>query len=234
MPCWTRSLTRSQPAIQLHSLSNCRVISRTQQQSNIALHVSKYVSSSQQISHSGLNSLESTFDLPCVLKEGGFDTGLQDTGSANTNTGATFNLIVRPVLLSHIIFPHFHSQFFDHENMQVNDTQPLWFFSSANNDCKSGMVLAVNPPTSGQTAAAFRQNAEASTATPSTSAQPTPSASDGQSSTPVGSPAPSPTGSNVPQNNGALSRGARIEFVYAGIVAFLGSSFVLFYNTHGA
>ena len=38
---------------------------------------------------------ESTFDSPCTPKPSGYDTGLQSIGSANSNTGSTFNLLVR-------------------------------------------------------------------------------------------------------------------------------------------
>lgn len=39
---------------------------------------------------------ESTFDNPCTPKPNGFDTGLQSTGSVNSNTGSAFNLLVCP------------------------------------------------------------------------------------------------------------------------------------------
>ncbi|KAJ3554719.1 hypothetical protein NM688_g2964 [Phlebia brevispora] len=93
-----------------------------------------YIKNPQTVQHS---ATQSTFDDPCVPKPGGFDTGVQYTGSVNKNTGNSYSVV-------------------------VNNTEPLWFFSSVASDCKSGMVLAVNPPTIGdQTAAAFRANAMA-------------------------------------------------------------------------
>jgi len=74
---------------------------------------------------------QSTFENPCTPKDGGFDTGIQISGG----TGPSFTLT-------------------------VNDTQPLWFYSYANQDCNAGMVLAVNPLTSGQTLAAFQEAAK--------------------------------------------------------------------------
>lgn len=116
--------------------------------------------------------------------------------------------------------------------LQVNDTQPLWFFSAANSDCKSGMVLAVNPPTSGETAAAFMQNAEASTGTTSSSqAQSSPSTSGSssvsQSGSGTASSAVSPSASSSPQKDGAMSHLAQLESIFVGVVAAIGLSFTL-------
>jgi len=150
-----------------------------------------YIKNPTPTEHSATQSL---FDNPCSPIPGGFDTGIQSTGSENTQTGSTFNLV-------------------------VNDTQPLWFFSSANSDCKSGMVLAVNPPTSGdQTAAAFKQKAMSSRGTPS----PTTAASSSPT-TASGSSSPSPSSStSPPSTGGTISPQAKLELVFAGIVALLG------------
>ncbi|CAL1717089.1 unnamed protein product [Somion occarium] len=153
------------------------------------------------------SATQSTFDNPCTPKEGGFDTGVQSTGSANSNTGSSFDLL-------------------------VNDTEPLWFFSAANQDCKSGMVLSVNPPITGeQTAAAFVDKAKASTGTPS-SPPPSSSASgtsgSGASQTSDSSaPPPSPTATEPSSTNdtsAAVSGMAKMEVVFAGVVAFMGLS----------
>jgi len=93
----------------------------------------EYVKNPPSVQHS---ATQSTFDTPCTPMSGGFDSGVQTTGSANTNTGNTFEL-------------------------QVNSTDPIWFYSSASGDCGSGMVLSVNPPLTGeQTAAAFVERAK--------------------------------------------------------------------------
>ncbi|KAJ3491771.1 hypothetical protein NLI96_g472 [Meripilus lineatus] len=133
-------------------------------------------------------------------------------------------------------FASIESSIFPSNVRQVNDTQPLWFFSSANNDCKSGMVLAVNPDVTGsQTAAAFKENAQGSNGTPATSAQPSatasqvPNSSSSSNPSPSGSEssAPSPSGSNAAQNNGAISPSAQLECIFAGIVAFIGLSLIM-------
>jgi len=151
-----------------------------------------YIKSPSSVQHS---ATQSTFDAPCTPVSGGFDTGIQTTGSVNTNTGLTFNLI-------------------------VNDTQPLWFFSSANNDCKSGMVLAVNPPLSGdQTAAAFKQNAMSSSGPVSTSSEPTSTASNTGTSSLA---APAETAPPSSSTSGGSMVTARMELCFAGIVALIG------------
>jgi len=142
----------------------------------------EYIKNPPSVQHS---ATQSTFEAPCALKEGGFDTGVQKTGSANDGTGASLNLT-------------------------VNDTQPLWFFSSVGNDCKSGMVLAVNPPTSGdQTAAAFKQNAMSSTgptpSSPSNSSAPSAADAGLSQSQSSGSTPSSGTSAVQPSGNTAAS-----------------------------
>ncbi|KAI0783854.1 hypothetical protein BC629DRAFT_1593991 [Irpex lacteus] len=115
----------------------------------------EYIKNPTSVQHS---ATQSTFDAPCTPKDGGFDTGVQSTGSANDGTGASFSLT-------------------------VNNTDPLWFFSSVGADCKSGMVLSVNPPTSGdQTAAAFKAKAMASSGSQQSSASASSSGSGSASS----------------------------------------------------
>ncbi|KAF8522768.1 hypothetical protein BU17DRAFT_86676 [Hysterangium stoloniferum] len=113
------------------------------------------------------SATQSTFDAPCTPKPGGFDSGIQSTGSVNTNTGSMFQ-------------------------MTVNDTQPVWFYSAANKDCNLGMVFCVNPPTSGdETYAAFLNKAkEALIVSPSSVPTSTPASSpDSSSSVSTASPA---------------------------------------------
>ncbi|KAG5340065.1 hypothetical protein C0989_002936 [Termitomyces sp. Mn162] len=57
----------------------------------------------------------------------------------------------------------------------VNSTDPQWFFDEAGGLCYRGAVLAVNPPTTGQTAAVFVENAKKSpTSTPTSSSSSSP------------------------------------------------------------
>ncbi|KAK7682631.1 hypothetical protein QCA50_014431 [Cerrena zonata] len=162
----------------------------------------EYIKNPSVTQHS---ATQSTFENPCSKMDGGFDTGIQSTGSVNSNTGNSYDLT-------------------------VNDTNPLWFFSAANSDCKSGMVLAVNPPISGdQTAAAFQEKAKSSSGT-STSSSPSSSStsvSAQNSVTGTGTASSSSAAStatesaNTGNNNGALSV-AQIELAFAGVVALVG------------
>ncbi|KAG6890220.1 hypothetical protein C0995_010232 [Termitomyces sp. Mi166 len=103
---------------------------------------------------SGQHSVvESTFDNPCVGKTNGINTGVQ-TVSDSLSVDA-------PGLPRYTV--------------TVNSTDPQWFFDEAGGLCNQGAVLAVNPPTTGQTAAAFVENAKkslASTPTSSSSSSP--------------------------------------------------------------
>ncbi|KIP10513.1 hypothetical protein PHLGIDRAFT_33880 [Phlebiopsis gigantea 11061_1 CR5-6] len=163
----------------------------------------EYLKDPPAVQHS---ATQSTFDAPCTSKAGGFDTGVQSTGSVNSGTGASFNLL-------------------------VNDTNPIWFFSSVGTDCKSGMVLSINPPLSGdQTADAFLKSAMASTGTPSSSS---PASSDQISSTSATSnaaasatsPAPQPTTSDTTSSGTHM---AQVELGLAAIVAFIGVSLMAY------
>ncbi|KAI0091101.1 hypothetical protein BDY19DRAFT_682362 [Irpex rosettiformis] len=163
----------------------------------------EYIKNPPSVQHS---ATQSTFDAPCTPKEGGFDTGVQNTGSVNDNTGTSFSLT-------------------------VNNTDPLWFFSSVGSDCKDGMVLAVNPPTTGdQTAAAFKakamgssgsQQTSASSGTSPSSATPSGSVSATQSSggsTVSSSTAAQPTGSSASSSASSVSAWTA---VLAGTAAML-------------
>ncbi|KAI0342663.1 hypothetical protein BDW22DRAFT_1357115 [Trametopsis cervina] len=132
-----------------------------------------YIKNPTSAQHS---ATQSTFESPCTPKDGGFDTGAQNTGSENDNTGSSFSLT-------------------------VNDTQPLWFFSSVGADCRSGMVLSVNPPTSGDmTAAAFKQKALSSSGTTP------PASSPGVTSSSSGEPSPSESSSGSTPSNTAAAQ----------------------------
>lgn len=105
------------------------------------------------------------------------------------------------------------------------------FFSSAGSDCKSGMVLAVNPPLTGDnTAAAFKDKAMSSTgssSTPATSESASVSVSASQTSSAgqtSGSASPSDTSAAQPAatSNAAVSTRAKIELGFAGVVALMG------------
>jgi len=133
---------------------------------------------------------QSTFEAPCTPMEGGFDTGLQTTTMTG---GRSFTLL-------------------------VNDTQPLWFYSYANNDCNAPMVLAINPPLSGQTAASFQDAAR--TATINRPAPPSSSSSSEPSSTGTGSGS-GPTGSSGDSGSG----GGDVTTGINGVLAF--SAFLL-------
>jgi len=135
---------------------------------------------------------QSTFENPCTPKAGGFDSGLQTTSV----TGPTFTLA-------------------------ISDTQPLWFYSYANRDCNAGMVLAVNPLTSGlQTLAAFQDAAK-------TAVINTPSNSSSSSSLPSSTPSPSSgtnTGSGTSTATGSgSSKISTAEGVGLNVVLALGA-----------
>jgi len=125
---------------------------------------------------------QSTFEAPCTPKEGGFDTGLQTT---TVTGGKSFTLL-------------------------VNDTQPLWFYSYANSDCNAPMVLAVNPPLTGQSAASFQEAAK--TATINHPAPPSSSSSSEPSKTSTGSSFES-TGSGG-SDGGAMGNGINVVLAF--------------------
>jgi len=124
------------------------------------------------------SATQSTLENPCTPKSGGFDTGLQTTGA----TGPSFSLT-------------------------INDTQPLFFYSFANKDCNSGMVLGVN---AGSDLAAFQEAAKTATInTPSSSSSPSSSGSGSPSGSSTGSSTSTATssGSKASNTGSALSTG---------------------------
>ncbi|KZW02252.1 hypothetical protein EXIGLDRAFT_735732 [Exidia glandulosa HHB12029] len=128
---------------------------------------------------------QSTFENPCTALSGGFDTGVQDTGSVKTNTGAS-------------------------KDYQVTSLDPVWFFSSVGSDCKSGMVFAINPPVSGdQSYAAFHDRALASTGTQPASSSPSSDSATTSTTASDGTPEPTQT-----QGGGAAGRASIASGVF--------------------
>jgi plastocyanin len=87
---------------------------------------------------------QSSFANPCHPLEGGFFSGFVPT--KNSPSGTSFTIV-------------------------VNDTKPIWFYcgQTTGNHCQSGMVGAINAPTSGNTFekfAALAKNATTSTSPP--------------------------------------------------------------------
>ncbi|CAH7672322.1 hypothetical protein PPACK8108_LOCUS7131 [Phakopsora pachyrhizi] len=64
-------------------------------------------------------------DSPCKPLGGGFDSGPKTTGPESAGQAPTMTF-------------------------QVKDSNPLYFYSSVDNQCQKGMVLGVNTPASGQ------------------------------------------------------------------------------------
>ncbi|KAH8100210.1 hypothetical protein BXZ70DRAFT_989265 [Cristinia sonorae] len=65
---------------------------------------------------------QSTFEKPCELQDGGFDTGFVPV--ADTNTRGPFPAV----------------------RFVVQDSNPLWIFCRQTQHCANGMVFALNPP----------------------------------------------------------------------------------------
>ena len=110
------------------------------------------------------------------------------------------------------------------------------FYSSVGSDCKSGMVLAVNAPTTGeQTAAAFRAKALASTGSSGSDAQstsgiptqvtnePTSHASSTLTAAPSVTSPPPPNDSQVP--NAAAVHIVKTEIGLAAMVGIVSVTF---------
>jgi len=93
------------------------------------------------------------------------------------------------------------------------------FYSYANNDCNAPMVLAVNPPASGQTAASFQDAAR--TATINRPAPPSSSSSE-PSNTGTGSGS-EPTGSsgNSGSGGGAMATGINSVLAFGAFLLAL-------------
>ncbi|KAJ6445476.1 extracellular serine-rich protein [Purpureocillium lavendulum] len=81
---------------------------------------------------------QSSFDKPCELLEtGGFFSGFTPTASDSIEAPTTFTIT-------------------------VNDTKPVWVYCAQTNGnhCQSGMVHAINAPTTGNTIDAYRDKAK--------------------------------------------------------------------------
>lgn len=76
------------------------------------------------------------------------------------------------------------------------------FYSYANSDCNAPMVLAVNPPNTGQTSASFQEAAKTATISRSTSPSPSSSSSSEPSKTSTGSGSGATGGGSGAVNNG--------------------------------
>lgn len=94
---------------------------------------------------------QSSFANPCQPLSGGFDSGWVFIPQGQTDNIPTWNLTI------------------------TNGSTPLWFFCKQlvpQPHCKSGMVGAINAPTSGNTFSAFQQAAASSSGNPGVSRQP--------------------------------------------------------------
>ncbi|KAJ7079772.1 hypothetical protein B0H15DRAFT_857995 [Mycena belliarum] len=112
------------------------------------------------------SAVQSTFDNPCT-GNGGYNSGVQTVDDSLS--------VDAPNLPS--------------VRLQVNDTNPLWFFDEAGGLCTKGAVLSVNPSTT-QTAAAFKANAASAVIASKTSSSTSPSGSASGSAAGSGTPAP--------------------------------------------
>ncbi|KAL6307960.1 hypothetical protein BKA93DRAFT_726663 [Sparassis latifolia] len=95
---------------------------------------------------------ESSFDSPCSLAEGGFDSGFVPV--ADNNTAGPF----------------------PEAEYTVQDTNPVWIFCRQANHCQQGMVFAINPGNQSQFDA-FQAGANGSAVNASVSSSASPSAS---------------------------------------------------------
>jgi len=126
---------------------------------------------------------QSTFAAPCLPMAGGFNSGFKPVGDSATE------------------FPTF--------TVPVNDTKPIWVYCAQANHCASGMVFAINAPTTGNTFQAFRANAMGATSSL------TPSG--------TGNGTPAPTTTNV----GAAGRVGVQSVAGLSVVLFISSFFLL-------
>jgi len=127
---------------------------------------------------------QSTFASPCSPMSGGFTSGFKPVGTDST----TFPTYV----------------------VNVANTEPIWVYCAQGNHCTSGMVFAINAPSTGNTFDAFR--AKATGGSPSTGS-------------------PSSTGSNpAPTATGATGDAGRIRIqsiTGLSVVAFTSLFFLL-------
>ncbi|GBE82656.1 hypothetical protein SCP_0410410 [Sparassis crispa] len=105
---------------------------------------------------------ESSFDSPCSLAEGGFDSGFVPV--ADNNTAGPF----------------------PEAEYTVQDTNPVWIFCRQANHCQQGMVFAINPGNQSQFDA-FQAGANGSAVNASVSSSASPSASSSASASGVSS-----------------------------------------------
>ncbi|GLB44608.1 hypothetical protein LshimejAT787_1702350 [Lyophyllum shimeji] len=140
---------------------------------------------------SGQHSVvQSTFDNPCTPMPGGLNTGVFTVSDSLA--------VDAPGLPSY--------------SVQVNGTDPAWFFDEASGQCNQGAVLAVNPTTT-QTAEAFKANAAKAPAS-----QPPSSTSGGSSSTGSTSTQTSPAAASTSNAAGQLGQSGGLLF---GALSFL-------------
>jgi plastocyanin len=97
---------------------------------------------------------QSTFATPCGPMANGFNSGFQPVGTDATT------------------FPTY--------TVRVNDTTPVWVYCAQSGHCSSGMVFAINAPSSGNTFDAFKAKAMGSSSSggyPSSTSNPAPTQS---------------------------------------------------------
>ncbi|CAL1703400.1 unnamed protein product [Somion occarium] len=132
---------------------------------------------------------QSTFDNPCAQAQGGFDSGYIQIPAGTTQDFPTWNLTIE------------------------NDQTPLWFYCAQTvpgPHCFSGMVGAINPPTTGgRTFQAFQSAAQAAGSS-AFSGTPTPALS-GAGAVATAAPGPfsgSITGFAIPTSGAGASSGS--------------------------
>lgn len=129
---------------------------------------------------------QSTFANPCQPMANGTDTGFVPVNATNATQPGVF--------------------------VNINNTDPVWFYCRQASHCQMGMVFAVNP-TANKTFQAFQAAANASSGSTSTSG----SGSSGSGT--AASSAPSSTSSSSSGNgkNGAITVGVRAGSLLAAV-----------------
>jgi len=79
-------------------------------------------------------------------------------GSGHSVAQSSFAAPCVPMSGSAGVYSGFHSDG-DIWRIQVNSTDPLWLYCSATGHCEGGMAMVVNPPSSGNTLAAYKSAA---------------------------------------------------------------------------
>lgn len=108
----------------------------------------------------------------------------------------------------------------------TNASAPIWIYCAQGNHCAQGMVMAINPPASGNTFDRFLATAQSGAA----AAPPGVSASGGAGAAGVGASAPGgasavPTGTAPPAGSGATT--IRVGSALVGAFALVASTFLL-------